>query len=262
MASSMPPSQRGAFPPTMPPRFMPPAQNGMPMRGSMPQFTGGYPQQQQQQQGQLQQQQQQQQGQLQQHAYNPSSLYDSGAGAGASAMYQPGAMLTCFLVQFTSGRTDTYYIPHESHLSVTIGDYVVVEADRGQDLGRVFMDNISVPLPRRNSTTAVVGGSGTSGSSVGGVGGFGPGNDGYAPTFDMDDQQQYNGGNSPVPSNFPKRIYRLAQPVEIESLLAKVRDEINAIAVGQYKVQEWKLPMVIIDAEYQWYVVVVGAGCL
>lgn len=53
-------------------------------------------------------------------------------------------------------------------------------------------------------------------------------------------------------TNFPKRIYRVASPLEIESLLGKVRDEVNAIAVGQYKVQEWKLPMVIIDSEYQW----------
>lgn len=55
-----------------------------------------------------------------------------------------------------------------------------------------------------------------------------------------------NGGNN----GMPKKIYRLASAVEIESLQSKIRDELNAIAVGQYKVQEWKLPMAIIDAEY------------
>ena len=75
-----------------------------------------------------------------------------------SAMSQPAmtsvpTSLTCFLVQFTSGRTDTYYIQASDahHLKVNVGDYVVVEADRGEDLGRVIMDNINVPMPRRNS---------------------------------------------------------------------------------------------------------------
>ncbi len=146
--------------------------------------------------------------------------------------------LTCYLVQFTSGRTDTYYIPHENNLVVNIGDYVIVEADRGEDLGRVIMDNINVPLPRRNSVSAMY-------NNCRDV----------SPTFEMEEQMSSMPGQNPQTpssSNFPKKIYRVAQPIEVESLLGKVRDEINAISVGQYKVQEWKLPMAIIDAEYQW----------
>lgn len=170
------------------------------------------------------------------------------AGLPAGAV-NPSGSLQCFLVQFTSGRTDTYYIPYDSTLMVTVGDYVIVEADRGEDLGRVFMDNITVPLPRRNSTTAAYSGAM-------------PGNqfETVSPTYELDDFATnnisgYGGtGSGPTPPNFPKRIYRIAQAIEIESLLGKVRDEVNAIAVGQYKVQEWKLPMAIIDAEYQWFV--------
>ncbi len=110
-------------------------------------------------------------------------------------------------MQFTSGRTDTYYIPHEAGYSVTIGDYVVVEADRGEDLGRVIMDNISVPLPRRNSTSSM-----------------------YAPyeqqngSYDADEGfggQIPPNSNIPATSNFPKKIYRIAQPIEVESLLVR-----------------------------------------
>ena len=179
-----------------------------------------------------------------------------GNGGGYSFEYQTGGLpagavcpqgsLRCYLVQFTSGRTDTYYVPYDSTMNVTVGDYVVVEADRGEDLGRVFMDNITVPLPRRNSTCTTYGGNQMSQY------------DNVSPTYELDDFASNNisgyagSGPGPTPPNFPKRIYRIAQPVEIESLLGKVRDEINAIAVGQYKVQEWKLPMAIIDAEYQW----------
>lgn len=156
--------------------------------------------------------------------------------------------LTCYLVQFTCGRTDTFYVPPGITLTISIGDYVIVEADRGEDLGRVIMNNINVPLPRRNSSSAAlppyVSGNGLDET-----------NGEYLPdTFSS---------NVPFPdellpqmamptSNLPKKIYRIATAIEIESLLGKVRDEINAISVGQFKVQEWKLPMAIIDAEYQW----------
>jgi cell fate regulator YaaT (PSP1 superfamily) len=159
-----------------------------------------------------------------------------------------GTSLNCFLVQFTSGRTDTFYIPQNQHqpqhqemvMDVQVGDYVVVEADRGEDLGRVIMDNINVPMPRRNSTSASQQQQ-QHHQQFHGMQGMG-----------MDDCVGAGAEGSSGGNNLPKQIYRLAQPVEVESLLGKVRDELNAIAVGQYKVQEWKLPMAIIDAEYQW----------
>eukprot|EP00158_Paraphelidium_tribonemae_P002682 Partr_v1_DN25584_c0_g1_i1_m20562 putative PSP1 domain protein len=178
---------------------------------------------------------------------NPSVSTGSVSGSGnhqsnSSATGNGNSCLDCYLVQFTSGRTDTYFIPHDSRLEIQVGDYVVVEADRGEDLGRVIMDSINVPLPRRNSTS---GGLMISASS-----------DTPSPTFDnLDDNMSsaaQSASSSASASTMPKKIYRRAQPLEIESLLGKVRDEVNAIAVGQYKVQEWKLPMVIIDAEYQW----------
>lgn len=167
--------------------------------------------------------------------------------------------LPCYLVQFTSGRTDTFYVPPDANsgangkqfqpqFKVIVGDYVVVEADRGEDLGRVIMDNINVPMPRRKA--------GVGNNSLENVA------SGMENLFDVaGNANQANASNNALNSanqagvnatNLPKRIYRLASAMEVESLLRKARDEMNAITVGQYKVQEWKLPMVIIDSEYQW----------
>lgn len=166
-----------------------------------------------------------------------NNINNNNSGSGTNV-----TSLDCFLVQFTSGRTDTYYVPQDSSAAmakIKSGDYVIVEADRGEDLGRVIMDNINVPMPRRNSTTSSAAAMTTSFDTTGLL---------RLPN-DIDEFSMPS--NNPT-NNMPKKIYRLAQPVEIESLLGKVRDELNAIAVGHYKVQEWKLPMAIIDAEYQW----------
>jgi hypothetical protein len=37
-------------------------------------------------------------------------------------------------------------------------------------------------------------------------------------------------------------------------LLAKIQDEMKALQLCQSKVRQKKLPMEVIDAEYQWYV--------
>lgn len=187
-----------------------------------------------------------------------SSLYGVGDG-GRGMVGGGGGSIICYLVQFSSGRTDTYFIPHEAAFEVKVDDYVVVEADRGEDLGRVIMDNINVPLPRRNSAIAL---SQPSHCHL-------DPNSSQSSFFDVEDLNGGGGGfsaNGPAQPTtplstsslfsqhpFPKKIYRVAQAVEVVSLMRKIRDEVNAVAVGQFKVREWKLPMSIIDAEYQWF---------
>ena len=192
-------------------------------------------------------------GQQQQLHQQHSQQQNGQAGVNASSngsSQSVGANVTsldCYLVQFTSGRTDTYYVPQDSsaaRMKINAGDYVIVEADRGEDLGRVIMDNINVPMPRRNSATS---GSAAASQAMSQFDSTGL----LRLPADLDDEFSMM-PQSASASNMPKKIYRTAQPVEIESLLGKVRDELNAIAVGHYKVQEWKLPMSIIDAEYQW----------
>lgn len=60
----------------------------------------------------------------------------------AHAMKKPTARPTAqvyYVVEFKGGRNDYFYIPDGSDLQVTEGDLVIVEADRGKDLGKVIL---------------------------------------------------------------------------------------------------------------------------
>lgn len=48
-----------------------------------------------------------------------------------------------FIVEFKAGRTDLFYLTDPS-LDVKVGDLVIVEADRGKDLGTVVNDTITI----------------------------------------------------------------------------------------------------------------------
>jgi hypothetical protein len=50
----------------------------------------------------------------------------------------------------------------------------------------------------------------------------------------------------------PKQIYAKAGPAEASVLAAKMSDELKALQLCQSKVRVKKLPMEVIDAEYQW----------
>ena len=47
-----------------------------------------------------------------------------------------------FVVEFKGGRNDVFYIPDDSDLAVRKGNLVIVEADRGKDLGKIVRTNL------------------------------------------------------------------------------------------------------------------------
>jgi cell fate regulator YaaT (PSP1 superfamily) len=118
-------------------------------------------------------------------------------------------------VEFKNGRSDFFYIADSDIvLSPKVGDLVIVEADRGKDMGKVVADNVSkddIPQPDVSK----------SGS-----------------TREM----------------HPKRIYRLAQREETALLTIKKQDEERALYLCQTKIARLNLPMEVISAEYQWWV--------
>lgn len=121
-----------------------------------------------------------------------------------------------FVVEFKGSRTDVYYTTPESLLRIKIGDLVIVEADRGKDLGKVVQENIT---PEELAS--------------------------------IQHEQRLNAGDTP--RNFdPKKIFRHAQPSEISLLLTKVQDETRALELCRSKIKQHNLPMEIADAEYQW----------
>jgi hypothetical protein len=73
------------------------------------------------------------------HQQQPN-LNELGKGVPLSAV---PATCPLFIVEFKAGRTDLFYLTDLSH-DIKVGDVVIVEADRGKDLGKVVNDTITL----------------------------------------------------------------------------------------------------------------------
>lgn len=127
-----------------------------------------------------------------------------------------------FMVEFKSGRTDFYYVS-DPLIRLGVGDLVIVEADRGKDLGKVATDILTVDqvvlLQKQTSKNMI----------------------------------DENEKSCPTSSEtHVKRIYRQAGNDEVNMLLVKDQDEQRALSVCLQKIKNRKLPMEVVDAEFQW----------
>ena len=184
-------------------------------------------------------------------------------GRHPSGMSQPHHNQLLYVVTFKCCRSDVFYIQEGTGLQVKPGDLVIVEADRGTDLGTVAHENVTWSRARElkehyveehykwlmvfsrqgqngltnalNSNDPSVTPDGAQGSAVGGMGP--PGHQ----------------GNQEPPSGElkPKMIKRLAQNHEVQTLRDKEGNEAKAKRVCQQKVVEHRLNMEILDAEFQ-----------
>jgi cell fate regulator YaaT (PSP1 superfamily) len=126
-----------------------------------------------------------------------------------------------YVVEFKAGRTDYFYVPEDTSIDVHVGDVAIVEADRGKDLGKVIETSInSLQELQMYQATHV--------------------------------DSLVDSHNAVGKEITPKRIFRLAEPGEVAMLLAKSQDEAKANQLCQSKIRQKKLPMEIVDAEYQW----------
>ncbi|CAO3637107.1 unnamed protein product [Cunninghamella echinulata] len=227
-------------------------------------------------------------------------LNDVGKGIPLNQLH-PEAII--YMIEFKSRRIDFFYFDshqqqqqqqmilnsssstatsstssHLSPFSVGLGDLVIVEADRGKDLGKVAMigltsDQVLHILKRQQELKQEQMKSKMNQSTV------------VSSIFEKDQQQQQEGVNKDEEGNdkkeeidymddedeetkkemllqepveiipeqiFIKRIYRLATPEEINMLLIKSQDEQRALVICQQKVKQRKLQMEVVDAEYQW----------
>ncbi|KDN50396.1 PSP1-domain-containing protein, partial [Tilletiaria anomala UBC 951] len=156
----------------------------------------------------------------------PASLQELGKGVPLQAL--PGEM-PLYIVEFKQGRTDLYFkqqwATHDD-FDVCKGDLVVVEADRGKDLGTVVNDSINVAqvqsfLVHQNGMR------GAAGASAG-------------------------ASDSKVRLISPKRLYGRATPADTALLYSKAQDEERALQLCVTKVTQRGLPMSVIAAEMQW----------
>ncbi|KAB5586073.1 hypothetical protein GE09DRAFT_1210656 [Coniochaeta sp. 2T2.1] len=206
---------------------------------------------------------------LAQPGYNPLAYpshqghYGNRAGSPHRGMYgltQPRQNQLLHIVLFKCCRADVFYIQEGTGLTVKVGDLVIVEADRGTDLGTVARDNVDwqtakelkehftvehfrwLTMYSQNAAAQGVddgsGGGLMATAAHSAVGGMGPPNAHQA--------QEQNTGELR-----PKLIKRLAQPHEMGALREKEGQEAKAKRVCSQKVKEHGLNMEILDAEFQ-----------
>lgn len=134
-------------------------------------------------------------------------------------------------VEFKAGRTEIFYVLEADgapQLSCKVGELVIVEADRGEDLGRVTAE-ISVATMR---------------SCISGIG--------LGEEEDPNKISAELAGLLKSKEIVPKRIHRLAQAGDLKLLQAKAQEEALAMVRCQSRIRQKKLPMDVVDAEYQW----------
>jgi hypothetical protein len=190
------------------------------------------------------------------YSNRPSSPHRNMYGIG-----QPRHNQSLHIVLFKCARADVFYIQEGTGLTVKPGDLVIVEADRGTDLGTVARDNVDwqtakdlkehyaeehyrwLMMYSQNAAAAhegvaagLMAANGLQGSAVGGMG----------PPNHHHHVQEPGAGELR-----PKLIKRLAQSHEIHALREKEGNEAKAKRVCQQKVKEHGLNMEILDAEFQ-----------
>ncbi|KAJ2756459.1 hypothetical protein IWQ56_006336 [Coemansia nantahalensis] len=174
-----------------------------------------------------------------------------------------------FVVQFKGQRCDLFFAPRKgmgrrviptlasapasqpaaaaAHKACARGKYgrgthVLVEADRGVDLG-VIKEQLATAEAVRSFSSALTD---TAAASGGGGGGGSAGGDAEATDGKAGD------GTASAKDVFVKRIFRVADQQEVADMLGnKIRDEQNALHLCQAKVQQRKLAMRVTDAEFQ-----------
>ncbi|CDO70944.1 hypothetical protein BN946_scf184829.g53 [Trametes cinnabarina] len=138
-----------------------------------------------------------------------------------------------YIVEFKAGRTDLFYCTDLTQ-DIRVGDLVIVEADRGKDLGKVINDTITLAeveaFQKQQKLMSM----------------------GHADVHGVPTSPTSGGGGGGVKDINPKMIYGKAQHRDTQSLAAKAQDEAKALELCRNKVRQKKLPMEVIDAEYQW----------
>ena len=169
-----------------------------------------------------------------------------------------------YVVSFKCSRVDVFYLLDNTGLFIKEGDIVIVEADRGQDLGTVQHANVTPDDARLYKRK------------------YGEEQYKWLMMFSKNNQQgsvnpnaqlfgeNESGGRGSMMANAPasmqglprdnfnnlkpKAIKRLANGHEIRMLSEKEGNEAKAKRTCQQKVAHLHLDMEILDAEWQWYV--------
>lgn len=149
---------------------------------------------------------------------------------------------TLHIVKFKANRTDVFYLAKEKKLDLQVKDYVIVDGDRGTDLGMVSKVNVTeaearaltAQLQREQAAATAANQNGMGANAMEAIAAA---------------ASQVNERDVTIPKKF---IHRLAVRGEIDGLQMKMQDEAQAKQVCEMKVQQRNLQMDILDVEYQW----------
>lgn len=143
------------------------------------------------------------------------SLADLGKGLPLHAVPSSTPL---YIIEFKAGRTDLFYSPDRS-LGLAKGDLVIVEADRGKDLGKIVNDSISIDevkrFQERQTELALIAqqaGLGNQGGGAGAASAAAGAEAGGAPVG-VPNSVTVRGLTKEI---MPKRIYSKAQPLDAQ----------------------------------------------
>lgn len=149
---------------------------------------------------------------------------------------------TLHFVKFKANRMDVFYLAKEKKLDLKVKDYVIVDGDRGTDLGMVSKVNVTeaearsltAQLQREQAAATAANQNGMNANAMEAIAAA---------------ASQVQERDVTIPKKF---IHRLAVKGEIDGLQMKMQDEAQAKQVCEMKVQQRGLQMDILDVEYQW----------
>ena len=161
-----------------------------------------------------------------------------------------------YIVTFKCLRADVFYVQDGTGLTIKKGDLVIVEADRGTDLGTVATDAVlwaeakqaKDEYTKKHHEWLMAFSHHTQNGTV-----AGPNPNGPPPFHGAGTGSSGQIGYYDVPSGElkPKMIKRLAYNYEITTLREKEGAEAKAKRMCQQKVLDHRLSMEILDAEFQ-----------
>lgn len=156
----------------------------------------------------------------------------------------PGAPLC--IVGFKAGRKDLFFC-EDPNLHLEEGDLVIVEADRGRDVGK-FLKSVTVDEVHKfqQHLVELALGQLASGGGGGGGGGVNPMAGGMTSPASMGMGHDPSGGGQGGTAQLarmtkecqPKRIFAKAGPADTHALLSKAQDEVKALALVRSKVAQ------------------------
>lgn len=189
------------------------------------------------------------------HFVGPSGFQELGRGVPLGNLPQDTEL---YIVGFKQGRTDLFFRqPDRTGRGETVqrDDLVIVEADRGKDIGRVVSDCLTTEQVRAflalhttekatsDSSTSSVSPPSSSDAAAAAA---------AAVAASSSASSVGSRATAAARSINPKRLYAKASPADTSLLISKATDEERALAMCVAKVQQRGLPMHVVAAELQW----------